>query len=45
MGCGDFKQIRIGEYLTFRFDAAGDLFDDPLTLADALDVGGAGKSR
>ena len=43
MACGDFKQIRIGEYLTFRFDSSGEFAQNPLALSDAIDVGAAGK--
>ena len=40
-GCGEFKQIRIGEFLKIEFTAAGAASTDPLDLSDAIDVGGA----
>lgn len=41
MGCSDFKQIRLGEFLNYNFDTAGEFEQDPLSLGDAVDVGAA----
>lgn len=38
MSCGDFQQIRIGEFLTFNW-SGNDLVKNPLDLSDAIDVG------
>lgn len=41
MGCGEFRQVRIGEFLTFTIDSGG-VVTSPLSLEDAIDLGGAG---
>ena len=42
MGCNDnFQQIRLGERLYFEWDNSGDPVAEPLSEADAIDLGAA----
>ena len=42
MGCNDnFQQIRLGERLYFEWDSSGDPVAEPLSEADAIDLGAA----
>ena len=42
MGCGEFRQVRIGEFLEFGIDTSGNV-TSPLDLSDAIDLAGAGN--